>query len=157
MELSNDNEVNQYNEYIEQLKKLDGGINIILEGFKRVYIVSKMNPTNEEYNQQFQNIANSLASILSQLFTISNSVQVNIDNINKNLVELNNLIKQERQTNRELKQKLGIIENNGNASTEMINDYTDIYNMNYLRNWSLLLSSIFCMISIGIIYKKPGV
>jgi uncharacterized UPF0160 family protein len=157
MELSNDNELNQYNEYIERLKKLDGGINIILEGFKRVYIVSKMSPSNEEYNQQFQNIVNNLASILSQLFTISNSVQVNIDNINKKLVELNDLIKQERQTNRELKKKLGIIENNGNASTEMINDYTDIYNMNYLRNWSLLLSSILCMISIGIIYKKPGV
>jgi DNA-binding ferritin-like protein len=157
MELSNENEFNQYNEYTEKLKNLDGGINTLLDEFKRLYIVSKMNPTNEEYSQQFQNIVNNLESVLSQLFTISNSAQVNIDNINKKLLELNDLIKQERQTNNDLKKKLGMIENDGNASTEMINDYTDIYNMNYLRNWSLLLSSIFCIITIGVIYKKPGV
>ena len=50
-----------------------------------------------------------------------------------------------------------MVENTGNASSEMISNYKDMYNINYLRNWSLLLSSILCMITIGVIYKKPGV
>ena len=50
-----------------------------------------------------------------------------------------------------------MVENTGNASSEMISDYKDMYNMNYLRNWSLLLSSVLCMVTIGLIYKNPGV
>jgi len=152
-----DEGLNKYNEYIEKMKHLDSGINILLDEFKKNYVIIKMNPNNEEYQQQFQNIINSLAEILSQLFKISNSVQVNIDDINKNLFELNVLITQEREKNRELKRKLGMVEHTGNASSEMIKNYKDIYNMNYLRNWSLLLSSILCMGAIGIIYKNPRV
>jgi methyl-accepting chemotaxis protein len=149
--------LNLSSEYIEKIEQLKGGVNVLLDEFKKIYVITKMNPTNEEYQQQFQNIINSLAEILSKLFTISNSVQVNIDEINKKLLELNVLIREERDRNRQLKIKLGMVENTGNASSEMISNYKDIYNMNYLRNWSLLLSSILCMITIGIIYKKPGV
>jgi hypothetical protein len=39
----------------------------------------------------------------------------------------------------------------------MISDYKDIYAKRYLRNWSLLLSSIICIVAIGTIYKKQGV
>jgi methyl-accepting chemotaxis protein len=145
---------NEYNEKIEQLK---GGINVLLDEFKKIYIITKMNPSNQEYQQQFQNIVNSLAEIFSKLFTILNDVQVNIDDINKKLFELNILITKERDRNKELKRKLGMIENTGNASSEMINNYKDIYNMNYLRNWSLLLSSLLVMITISIIYKKSEV
>lgn len=116
-----------------------------------------MHPTNEEYQTQYENIINSLASILSKLFTVSNDVQVNIDNINKKLFEFDILIRKERVKNRELKKKLGIVENKSNAASEMISDYKDIYNKRYLRNWSLFLSSIICVVTISTIYKKQGV
>ena len=77
--------------------------------------------------------------------------------MNQQLFKLNIFITKERQKNRKLKSKLGIIENTGNASTEMINNYKELYNMNYLRNWSLLLSSFLCIAAIGVVYKKPGV
>lgn len=113
-----------------------------------------MNPTNEEYQTQFQNIVNNLSSVLSKLFSISNDVQVNIDKINKKLFELDIFIRREREKNRELKKKLGIVENKSNAASEMINDYKDIYDKGYLRNWSLILSSLICILAIGNIYKK---
>jgi len=113
-----------------------------------------MHPNNEEYQTQYQNVINSLAEILSKLFSVSNDVQVNIDNINKKLFEFDILIKKEREKNKELKSKLGIVENKSNAASEMISDYKDIYDKRYLRNWSLLLSSIACLVAIGIIYKN---
>jgi hypothetical protein len=160
MEL-NDNSYDEYmnssNQYIEKMKQLNSGVNILLDEFKKVYVITKMNPNNEEYQQQFQNITNSLADILSQLFTISNDVQVNIDTINKKLIELNVLIIDEREKNKELKIKLGMIENSDNATSEMISDYKQMYNYSYLRNWSLLISSLICMGAISIIYKNPRV
>ena len=149
--------INNSNQYVEKMKQLDTNINVILDEFKKNYVVAKMNPTNTEVQEQFQNIINSLTNVLSQLFKISNNVQVDIDNINKKLFELNVVITDERDKNREFKKKLGMLENTGTASFEMINNYKEIYNINYLRNWSLLLSSILCMTAIGIVYKNPRV
>jgi hypothetical protein len=157
MELESSDYIEKLNksvQYKEKINELDNGINLLLMEFKKVYIITKMHPTNEEYQTQYQNIVNNLASVLSRLFSLSNDVQVNIDNINKKLFEFDVLIRSEKEKNKELKRKLGIVENKSNASSEMINDYKYIYDKRYLRNWSLLLSSIICLLAIGKIYKK---
>lgn len=144
-------------QYKEQIYQLDSGVYLLLNEFKKLYVITNMHPTNEEYQTQYQNVINSLAEILSKLFSVSNDVQVNIDNLNKKLFEFDILIRQEKDKNKELKRKLGIVENKSNAASEMISDYKDIYDKRYLRNWSLLLSSIVCLVAIGTIYKKPVV
>lgn len=163
MELNDDNYesydkyLNNSDQYLNKIKELDGGINILLDEFKKVYVIVKMNPASEEYQQKLEDLKNNLATILSQSFIISNDVQVNTNNINKQLFKLDFLIRQERERNKELKTQLGMIENTGNASSEMISDYKTIYNYNYLRNWSLLLSSLLCLGVISILYKPPRV
>jgi ABC-type enterochelin transport system substrate-binding protein len=151
MELNNNNISKQYE---EKLQFIDNRINILLDEFKKIYVVIRMNPNDHEYQQQYQNIINSISEMLSKLFSLSNDVQVNINNINKKLFELNTFIQNEKNKNGELKKKLGMIKNTGNASSEMIYDYKNIYNYNYLRNWSLFISSLLCIGAINIIYKK---
>lgn len=160
MELESDNYEDNFvktEQFKEKIQQLNGAVNLLLDEFKKLYVITKMNPTNEEYQTQYQNVINSLASILSKLFSVSNDVQVNIDNINKKLFEFDVLIRKERNKNRELKQKLGIVENKSNTTSEMISEYKDIYNISYLRNWSLFLSSIVCLVAIGTFYKKKEV
>jgi hypothetical protein len=158
MELENNNYQNNFTKstiFEEKINDLDSGVDILLDEFKKLYVIVNMHPTNEEYQQQYQNMINNLAGINSKLFSISNEIQVNINDINKNLLDYDTLIKEERKNNRDLKKKLGIVENKSNAASEMITDYKDIYDKRYLRNWSLILSSIIGLIAIGKIYKKP--
>ena len=160
MELESNNYGDNFtktNQYKEKIDELDSGINLLLDEFKKLYVITKMHPTNEEYQTQYQNVIDNLATVLSKLFSVSNDVQINIDNLNKKLFEFDILIREEREKNKELKRKLGIVENKSNAASEMISDYKDIYDKRYLRNWSLLLSSILCMVAIGIVFKKQGV
>ena len=153
---NNDYEYNfkQTEQYKEQIYKLNSGVHLLLNEFKKLYVITNMYPTNEEYQTQYQNIINSLSEVLSKLFFISNDVQVDIDTLNKKLFEYNILIGQEREKNKELKRKLGMVENKSNAASEMIKDYKNIYDERYLRNWSLLLSSIVCILAIGAMYKN---
>jgi len=160
MELENNDYEHNFKkseQYKEKIHQLDSGVNLLLNEFKKLYVITNMHPSNEEYQTQHQNIINSLAEILSKLFSISNDVQVNIDNLNKKLFELDILITQEREKNKELKRKLGIVENKSNAASEMISDYKDIYDKRYLRNWSLLLSSIVCIVAVGAIYRPLNI
>ena len=157
LESNNINNFTKTNKYKEKINELDSGINLLLGEFKKLYVITKMHPTNEEYQTQYQNIINNLATVLTKLFSVSNDVQINIDNLNKKLFEVDVLIREEREKNEKLKRKLGIVENKSNAASEMISDYKNIYDKRYLRNWSLLLSSILCMVAIGTLFKKQGV
>lgn len=160
MELESNNYGDNFtktNQYKEKIDELDSGINLLLDEFKKLYVITKMHPNNQEYQTHYQNIINNLASVLSKLFSVSNDIQINIDNLNKKLFEFDVLIGEEREKNKELKIKLGIVENKSNAASEMISDYKNIYDKRYLRNWSLILSSILCILAIRKIFKKEGV
>ena len=80
---------------------------------------------------------------------VSNNVDANIDNINKAFKALDVLINRERKRNRELKRKLGIVETEANSSKEMIHDYNQMYDEDYVRNWGLFLSTVVVGISIS--------
>ncbi len=156
IEVINDN-YTKPEQFIEKLNTLNGSVNLLLDEFKKIYVISKTHPSNQEYQQQYSSMVAGLNELQSKLFTISNDVQVNIDKINKEMIALDNRIRNEREKNKELKRKLGIIDNKNNAASEMINDYTAIYDERYLRNWALGLSTLICIMTIGSIFKKQGV
>jgi hypothetical protein len=160
MELVNNSYENNFaksDTFKNKITDLDGGIDVLLDEFKKLFVIVGMHPTNQEYQQQYQTIVNNLNSVMSKLFAVSNDIKTNLDGINKKLLEYDVLIKEEKTNNGKLKVKLGIIENKNNAASEMITDYKDIYDKRYLRNWSLILSSIICLVAIKTVYKQPGV
>jgi hypothetical protein len=144
-------------EYIRQLDGLNNSIDMLLDEFRKLYVVSKMNPSSSEYQQQYANIIANINQIQSKMFTTSNGIQVNIDEISQKLLEINILIGIERDKNINLKKKLGMIQDKNNSAYEMIYNYKQIYNYNYLRNWALFLSITFCIFSISKVYKNRGV
>jgi succinyl-CoA synthetase beta subunit len=144
-------------QYIKNLNELSGTIDLLLAEFSKIYVVYNMNPNNPEYQQQYANIISNINQVQSKLFSISNDVQVSIDDITQKLLEINVLISIERRKNRELKRKLGLVEDKNNSSYEMIYNYKQIYNINYLRNWGLFLSTALCILAISKVYKNQGV
>ena len=147
--------INNYNseQYTSKLNELYGGIYILLDEFKKNYVITKMHPLNEEYKQRYENNLSKFTEIQSKLFSISNDVQVNIEDLNNQLFKINILIKKEKETNKQLKLKLGIVETKNNAANELIDDYTTIYDIKYLQNWAIVLSIIGCLISIKMTYN----
>jgi translation initiation factor 2B subunit (eIF-2B alpha/beta/delta family) len=141
-------------EFKEKLNSSDQGLHLILDDFKKIFLLVKTYPENQEYQQQFSNVINNLKKIVSTQFSLSNDVQVSINEISQRLNKLDEAISKEKKKNKDLKVKLGIVGNQTNTSYEMINNYRDIYDIRYLRNWALILSAISCVITIGIIFKK---
>jgi DNA repair ATPase RecN len=127
---------------------------VILEDFKKYFVFYNKNPEYPEYQQMFENIKSNLNKINSQLFTLSNEINFNTEEINKKMFALNVLIRKEKEKNKELKKKLKFVEHKNNASTELISDYKKMYDYGYLRNWGLILSIIISIVFIKNVYKK---
>jgi hypothetical protein len=141
-------------QFIQNLEILDSQLPPILDEFKKYYVFYNNNPEYQDYQTNFQNIKGNLNNINTQLFALSNSVQSSTDELNKKLFGLDLLIKKEREVNKKLKRKLGIVEHKNNAASELISDYKTMYDSGYLRNWALFLATIIVGVSIKIVFKK---
>ena len=135
--------------FTERVKTLQQQLPPILDDFNKYFVLYNKTPNYPEYENMFNNIKKNLNSLGSSLFMVSNDVDSNIDNINEVFKRLDILINRERKRNRELKRKLGIVETEANSSKEMIHDYNEMYDDDYLRNWGLFLSTVVVGVSIS--------
>ena len=135
--------------FTERVQTLQQQLPPILDDFNKYFVLYNKTPNYPEYENMFNNIKQNLNSLGASLFMVSNDVDANIDNINKAFKALDILINRERKRNRELKRRLGIVESEANSSNEMILDYNQMYDEDYVRNWGLFLSTVVVGISIS--------
>jgi hypothetical protein len=141
----------------DKLNLLNQQLPSILDDYNKYFVLYNKSPDNNEYQQSFDRIQGNLNELNSQLFMLSNEVQFNTNDINKMLTELNTKITIEKNKNSKFKKELGNIENENNATTEMIINYTEMYNNGYLRNWGLLLSIVIAGFAISKVYSSKVV
>ena len=142
--------------FIKQIDTLQSQLPAILEDFKKYFVFFYKNPEDAEYQQMFQNIKSNLTTLQSNLFKLSNNVESCINKINTSYSKIDDLIQLEKEKNTKLKLALGIVEQNNNASTELISDYKNIYEYGYLRNWSMIFSIFIVGFTISKIFKAPS-
>jgi hypothetical protein len=135
--------------FTERVQTMQQQLPSILDDFNKYFVLYNKTPNYPEYENMFNNIKRNLNNLGASLFIVSNNVDADIDNINKTFKELDVLIVKERRKNRELKRKLGIIESEVISSKEMIDDYNEMYDDDYLRNWGLFLSTVVVGVSIS--------
>ena len=135
--------------FTERVQTLQQQLPPILDDFNNYFVLYNKTPNYPEYENMFNNIKQNLNQLGASLFMVSNDVDTNIDNINKAFKTLDVLIANERRKNRELKRRLGIVETEANSSKEMIHDYNQMYDEDYLRNWGLFLSTVLVGVSIS--------
>jgi hypothetical protein len=141
----------KFNQKLESLKKQ---LPPILDDYNVYSVLYNKNPDYNEYQQTFNRIQGNLNQLNSELFMLSNNVQSETDKMNKYLNQLNTLITIEKSKRTDLKKKLGNIESDNNATTEMIINYKEMYNNDYLRNWGLLLSVVLAGFAISKVYSS---
>jgi hypothetical protein len=146
------NEFPSASQFTQKLETLQSQLPSILSDYQKYYRFYNTNPENQEYQQMFQNIKGNLNDINAQLFTLSNDVQSNTNKLNSKLFALDVLIRREKKKNNDLKKQLGM--SNVEVSDILIDEYKEIYQSGYLRNWALFLSILIILGTIAKIYKS---
>jgi hypothetical protein len=142
--------------YTNKLTNLDSRFKVLLSDYSKSYVSAQMNPSDSE-NQVLIRIINGVSEVSSDMFSMSNNIESDIQIVNTEMTNLHTRIQREKTTNTGLKRDLGIVDNTSHASSEMIRDYELIYQQRYLRNWALVLSGLACIAAIGTVYKKQVV
>ena len=141
------------NVFLSQLNTIQSQLGPILDDFNKYFVFYNMNPQISENQQMYDNIKNNIQELYMKLITISNDVNKNVAEINNDFQELNKLIEVLKEQNAVLKRKLGIAEDTYDGSDTMINNYKDLYNLQYLKNFSLGLGIVFSVVLISKLFK----
>jgi hypothetical protein len=126
----------------------------VLDDFKKYYVLYNQFPTYDEYSQMFASIKGNLQSLNASLFTETNNIDSSISLLNSIMTTLNATIQEEKNKNSSLKQKLQIVHSDINGATEMNNNYTMMYNLQYISNVTMILGILLVGSMIYNIKKK---
>jgi len=158
MELEQDNSIDDLTKpqvFLSQINTLKEKLPSILDDFKKYYVFYNKNPEYNEYQQMFENIKGNLQNVNSELFMISNNIEKDTESINDRLHKINVLIAKEKMKNHQLKRRLGIVEKKYNGSDELISDYKEMYNLDYLKNFALFYGVILLGVIMSLKFKGP--
>ena len=142
--------------FIEKVITLQQQMPHILDDFKKYFVLYNKDPNYPEYQNMFENVKSNLTTLSSSLFMVSNEIDSNTDKISDVFNRLDILIKKEKRTNIMLKRKLGIVEQKANSTDEMIDNYSEIYDIGYLRNWGLFISIFVAGLCISKVFKQQN-
>jgi hypothetical protein len=123
----------------QQLDSIQSQLDPMLDDYKKNYVLYNKEPDNEEYESYYETSVTNIEQLKNKLFDIKNQIETNNSKLSSNLDTINTKINNSRQKNTKLRSGLDYTENEYNTSEEMIDNYVEIYNLTYLKNFSLLI------------------
>ena len=107
-------------------------------------------------SENFVTLKSTLNLYVSNLFEKYNTLIADSQLLPSNLTSLKSQLDTLKINNESLKQELDHIYELGDGSDELINDYKQVYNINYTRNWGIFASIFFSWYMLSTIFKsKP--
>ena len=143
---NNNNNMNNFDSMKTKIVNYQSQLPGLFEDFKKYYIFSHKNPEYTEYSNMLEEVKKNLADISTSLLKMNTQVQSSTNDLTSNLDELYDKINQYRETHTHISAEMKNIADIQNTSTILINDYVTIYNMNYLKNTSMLLGILIVIV-----------
>jgi len=134
----------------QNLESIQSQIGSMLNDYKEYYILTNKEPDNEEYNSYYQTAGTNIEQLKNKLFEMKNEIERNTNKLSRDLNTINRRINNARQKNNYLKNGVNYTEDEYNTSEEMIENYVDIYNLMYMKNFSLFIG----ILGLGLFMSK---
>jgi hypothetical protein len=122
----------------------------VLDDFKKYYIYYNKNPESNEFQNYYANSKSNLQTLNQNIFSLTNSIQKNIIDLDKENTYMNKqiiILKKKFEKMVKLQHNLEMTED---GSEQLINDSKELYNEQYHKNVILFLA---LLLLISLSYK----
>jgi len=131
---------NYNSNYRTRLDDLQKQMPSVLEDYKKIYVEYNKSPENNQ--RSYDTIMGNITNVNVQLRKIQVEVDADITNFNNDMSEINKKISDNKNKNIEYKELLGDTTYKSNSADIMYNDYKELYESAYLKNWALFMGVI---------------
>lgn len=142
----------QPSEALSEIIPLIETIPNLLEEYQKNYILFHTFPGNEEYTKIYESSKMNLEKSNATLFVITNNIESSTQELNKDLLNYNEKISALKKENGQNTVILNNLENKYLGSEEMIQNYQEMYDIQYFQNFSLLVGIVFAGILFSTVF-----
>jgi hypothetical protein len=129
-------EKEKYNSEIKNIKQTF--INV-LDEYKDAYVLSKMNPEDENYNAMYQVKKDELEKILLKMKTLQSSIDTDIQNMTNNIYELEKKTISEKDKINKINEKVGDLNDSKMGSHTFASDLNVLTKNQRIENKGLVI------------------
>lgn len=126
----------------EKINNIKTSFFSVLDDFKKYYVFYNKNPEVNEYENFYFNSKGQLQQLNSDMFLVTNDIQQKIQELNSTMKTTSTKIESEKKLNEELLKLINNIQTTQDGSKIMIDDAKEQYNIQYYKNWELVIGII---------------
>jgi len=123
----------------DKIQEITNSFFLLLDDFKRYYILSKLYPENQQYNNFYENAKLNITDYSKKIVLITKTIIGSLDDININMTDISNKLEQQKILNKRLLDIYSNLQQSENGSSLFIDDAKQRYNNQYYKNINLLV------------------
>jgi hypothetical protein len=139
---------------LDKINGLKTQFKSVLDDFNKYYVYYNKNPEVDEFQKNYLNSKNQLQNILKELFSLSDNVTKETENLNKVIEQTNRKITIEKILNNKLNTMVTGLTSTNNSSQVLIDDSKEEYNNQYMMLWEMILGLL--LVGGILAYKFPS-
>jgi len=136
---------NEAQRFEEKINSINSSFFSVLDNFKKYFIYYQQNPDVDEYSDNFLNSKGQLQKLSSNMFTTTNTIEKNIENLNNNISEISIKLTKEKAMNEKLEKLLNSLKGTEKGADLLISDSKVEYNLVYFKNAELFVGILFIL------------
>ena len=151
------NDTNKYSKNKTSIETLESKFFSIAKDYIDAYVAMKIAPGNPEYQNNFNNAKTKLQETTSELLSLQQNIEMDIQKYNRDTSKLNEEIKKGKERNTLLQNELDEIKGANAGSSIMIKNFKEMYRKNYYTNVALLVGILGSLFLLYKVSKYPSV
>lgn len=132
----------QREKYNNEIKDLKQSFMNALDQYKDAYVISKMNPDDENYNSNYEAKKDELERILLKMTALRSTLESNIENISNIIFELENKTISEKNEINKISEKVSDLNDSKMGSKTFASDLNTLTGKQRLENKGMVVGII---------------
>lgn len=132
-------------QFEEKINGINSSFLSALDDFKKYYVYYNKNPEVNEYSNNFVNSKNQLQQLSGEMFTVTNNIQKNIEELDSGVSNISDELTKEKNKNKELEKLASGLKGTQDGSSILINDTKREYQNIFFQNFELFNGILFIL------------
>ena len=132
-------------QFEEKINGINSSFLSALDDFKKYYVYYNKNPEVNEYSNNFVNSKNQLQQLSGEMFTVTNNIQKNIEELDGGVTNISDELTKEKNKNKELEKLATGLKGTQDGSSMLINDTKKQYQNIFFQNFELFIGILFIL------------
>jgi hypothetical protein len=145
--------IDESKQFNEKITAINSQFFSALDDYKKYYVYYNKNPEVTEFQNYYSNSKGQVQTLSKEILIITNNINKSVETLDNDMRTASVQLEREKKINKDLSKLMGNLENTQNGSEILIDDSKTKYNIQYYKNWEIIIGILFTGVLLGRLFK----